>query len=322
MKPKKTKQFLLNLIIIFVLTGCCYFFYQSLFHSQTKPSKEQLPVVSKEVSSYMTDIQETIAKLFICESIVAALLISELDLISYYIQNTDLNISNSSRKTLQNCLTHLKLCQMHLKTKNVKKNKTLEQTAFGKQFVSINNSQIYFVDPGKNIQWICTEINQLKNKYTKEAYVAQKDALAEWHNFLIFYTHIRIARLLEQPVSIEPPVISTHPIARQLIEILKQKNYFQGLDIFLQQNGFRNDPNIRGWIFTAIYFDYLHMAYVNGYINMALREFLMVIEDEGLMKEAFPEITPLKNYLILLQRYKIIHSTQSINNYLIQEDKK
>jgi len=294
---------MINLIIISVIGGCGYFLYQSIFKPQIKPSTEQFTTSIK--TTCMSDIQERIATLFIRESIAAAILISEMDLISFYIQKTDIDISDSSRKILKSCLTHLKSCQMHLKANNMNNIQQLKKTAFAKKCVSINSSQVCLVDPVETFQWICTEKQQLYNQYLKKAYVHQIDELSDWHNFLIFYTHLRLAHLMNQPVSIEPPVIYAHPVARQLIEIFKQKYYFQDLDIFLQHNGFRNMPQNRGWIFTAIYFDYVYKAYVHGYINMALRDFLMDIENEPRMINAFPEITPLKNYLILLQRYKL-----------------
>ena len=304
MEQNKLKQFMINLIIISVITCCGYFLYQSVFQPQIKPSTEQYTTSRK--TSCMSDLQERVATLFIRESIAAAILISEMDLISYYIQKTDVNISEPTREILKNCLAHLKSCQLHLKAINMDKIQQLKKTAFAKRCVSINSSQVCLVDPVEIFQWICTEKQQLYNQYLKKTYVHQSVELSDWHNFLIYYTHLRLAHLMNQPISIEPPVISAHPIARQLIEIFKQKYYFQDLDIFLQHNGFRNLPQIRGWIFTAIYFDYVSMAYVNGYINMALRDFLMDIENEPLMINAFPEITPLKNYLILLQRYKLI----------------
>jgi len=282
-----------------------YKIYQLCFLKPVTPTVEQQTKISTKGSIHL-DLPEDIATLLIHNSIVSALLVAEIDLISYYIQLTELDISESDRQTLSKCLTHLQLCRNLLKNMNVETFQQLNQTAFNRTCITINKSPVCFVDPINTIHMIQTKKEGLRNERLTIQYLSQDDARVDWHNFLIYYKQLRVSRLLDQPVSIKPPVISSHQMARELIGIFKQDQYFQDLDIYLQHNGFRTSPAIRGWIFTVIYFDYVCQAYANGYINMALYDFLMDIEHETKMVKLFPEIIPLKNNLILLHRYKLI----------------
>ena len=167
-----------------------------------------------------------------------------------------------------------------------------------KQCMTINESQVCFIDPGIKIQKIQKEWPLIENVIKKYSYASN-----DWHNFIVFYMKMRLSHL-NQTEPAEPPDIQQHPVAKRLVNIFRQKDSFQGIDEYLQENGFRKNPESRGWIFTTIYFDYVRQAYNNGYINMALREFLEGISRE--MHTEIPEIAAQKNYLILLQRYKLI----------------
>jgi len=309
MQKKRILKLLLNLLMILLIMGGIYQYliktkFLQMMEEQANIEPEK--PISESTKSLHTDLTKSIATLMIIESISASLLLSEMDLLSFYSQSTDLAMSDQSRIQLKECLNHLQLCQQLLSSMNVSDQK-LEKTAFERICVSINDSLVCFVDPLQKIQWLNIEKKRLKqSSIFNEIYTTKKGKLADWHNFLIFYQHVRLSQLLNRPVTPQPPIINDHTLAQMMIDIFQQQQYFQDLDKFLQQYGFRKRPNERGWIYTTIYFDYVCKAYENGYINMALREFILDIESEPKTIKAFPNITPLKNYLILLQRYKLI----------------
>jgi len=309
MQKKIIFKILLNIFMILLILGGIYQFLFMTKFTQTKEYNANIEpekIIIESIKSLHSDLSEAIATLMITESITASLLLSEMDLLSLYVQSTELALSVQSRIQLKECLNHLQLCQQLLSSKNISDSK-LKKTAFKKICVSINDSLVCFVDPLQKIQWLNLEKKRFKNDpIFNEIYTTQKGKLADWHNFLIFYQRVRLSQLLNQPVTFQPPIIKDHMLAHMMIDVFQQQQYFQDLDKFLQQYGFRKTPKERGWIYTTIYFDYVCKAYENGYINMALREFILDIESEPTIINAFPNITPLKNYLILLQRYKLI----------------
>jgi len=299
-------------MFIFIVGGMYsiykYLFLTNFIQTMEDPeNKKTVNQISEPINTLQTDLDESIATLMITESITESLLLTEIDLLSFYIQSTDL--TDQSLTQLKEYLNHLQLCMQLLKSINdpVLSKHNIKKTAFEKTCISINDSLVCFVDPVQEVQWLNIEKNRLKQnpKYNK-IYTTQNGKPADWNNFLIFYQHLRLSQILNQTVSLQPPIIKDHMLAHMMIDIFQQQQYFQELDRFLQHYGFRKTPKMRGWIYTTIYFDYVCKAYENGYINMALREFIIDIESEPRIISTFPNITPLKNYLILLQRYKLI----------------
>jgi len=298
------KYFLFTVCFVFIVYYSCQWFPYDDPPSVTK-SMQAPKNANDTVTQFQIDLQKPLATLLIKESIAFSLILSENDLLSFYIQSSNVDISDASKQLLNTCLNQVKRCYQLL-SGNQSLEDEIRNHLFETKDIPVNDSSVSVVDPGKISLQIFNEKKHVTEHVPFHSYVFSTGKPADWHNFLIFYTKVRQMSLAPVSIPVEPPVISAHQTAQKLVSIFQQTNYFHELDKFLQQYGFRNSPDLRGWIFTAIYFDYLRRSYENGYINMVLRDFLFDIEDEKEMILDFPEITPLKNYLILLQRYKLI----------------
>jgi hypothetical protein len=269
---------------------------------------KQQTIVSTEMSlnvmrppnnetSRLLDIPETIARVLIQISIAENVMQAEHDLVSHYLGADEVDISDQSRhqlKKLDKILSQFKGKSFL----NLPEKQDVPPTVC----LTINESSVCFMNPGHLIHKCQQKWPELSKTIQQYAYKADNSVETEWHNFIVFYMRMRLNHI-QNKGSISTPVVKKHSVAKRLTVIFNHADPFQDLDAYLQEYGFRKDPVLRGWIFTAIYFDYVRLAYKNGYINMALREFL-----EGVTSQLtdIPEIVVQKNILILLQRYKLI----------------
>ena len=249
-------------------------------------------------TEFLSDIPENIARVLIKISILTNIIQTGSALTSHYIVSAeDLEIPAPSLHQLQIINKRLSYYydRIHsLLTMAVPQYPEDNPT----RCTTIKSSPVCFIEPGHLLQNIQQQWPLIESSIYDLTYSSD-----DWHNFIVFYLKMRLAHIKNsEPVA--PPNIKTHPVAMRLTAIFKHADSFQHLDRYLQENGFRKDPVLRGWIFTTIYFDYVRQAFNKGYINMALREFLEGITRE--MCNEIPEIAAQKNYLVLLQRYKLI----------------
>jgi len=249
-------------------------------------------------TSHLLDIPETIGRALIQISIAENVMQAEHDLVSHYLGADEVDISDQSRHQLKK----LKKTLSQFKDKSILTRSVLKKDVPPTNCLTINESSVCFMNPGHLIHKCQQKWPELSKTIQQYAYKADNTVETEWHNFIVFYMRMRLNHI-QNKGSISPPVVKKHPVAKRLTVIFNHADPFQDLDAYLQEYGFRKDLVLRGWIFTAIYFDYVQLAYKNGYINMALREFL-----EGVTSQLtdIPEIVVQKNILILLQRYKLI----------------
>jgi len=306
------KQLTLKLLFFVISIGALYGIAWGNFETNQKGmfnSSEKKSIKNKNALQLQRDLQKPVANFLIQYSIANALTMAEKDLISFYIKSQQFDISNEYRLILKPFLSRLKIYFRQLST--IDKPMTIENHTELKQICfPINESNVCFAESGRLIQQLFNQKETVLNKLKNPHYLSQDNettdkqkAKIDWHNFLLYYQHVQISRILNRTPG-SAPNITVHPLGKKLVAIYQKSSCFKEIDRYIQQFGFRKNPKYRGRIFTAIYFDYVCKAYQNGYINMALREFLMDIN--GQMAREYPEITFLKNSLILLQRYKLI----------------
>ncbi|CAN2039754.1 exported hypothetical protein [Candidatus Magnetomoraceae bacterium gMMP-15] len=252
----------------------------------------------------LKDIPKSISNMLIYESLIETISRAEIDLISFYLKKYDnKKFPQKERKIAERYISYchqaLKFldCYQVFKFLNCKIKNTSQISNENAAKIKIDKYEVLLYDPRK----IFIQMNALNKTAIKDCEKMMIIKGNQWNNFLVFYVrNVRKCSLIKE-TAWKQKLTGGHPRILLLFEIFNQKDYFSALDSYIQQYGFRK---ARGEIWTAIYFDYVLSAYFKGYINMALREFLenMVESD---MKQ-FDYIKYLRNYLILLQREKII----------------
>jgi len=294
--------------IILIIGFASFFFLHDKMPRQPDETKreilikknQQQKIQSLDTETLLTDLPENIGRFFMCTSIASNLIQAEQDLLSFYRNSDEVIQTQDSFNQLIKIHDHLFKFQSKISSLI-----DIDITAYHhdepKICITPNDSLVCFMYPDFIIQKIQRDWQNISRTIKGFSYVSKEES--DWHNFLVFYMKMRL-HLLNSAFKYNPPSIYSHPEAKLLLKIFKHTEPFQGMDNYLQENGFRKRPEYRGWIFTAIYFEYVRIAYNKGYINMALRQFLGdYAREKG---NEIPEIITQNNCLILLQRYKLI----------------
>ena len=251
-------------------------------------------------SKTLKDIPPEIADVLINKSVIICMAKSEMILLHYYAKKYNKTIfptkdRETAKKYIRYCSDTLTIMDQQQEMKQYLK--YLNQKPSDNLHIGEHTLIVY--DP----RHIYAKVNR-QELLTKRCRIYQTIADNQWHNFLIYYMcQLRQGKDIDLNAYCNLDQV-THSIQKQFYSIFNRNDYFVELDRFLQQFGFRKNPKSRGEFWTVLYFDYLVQAFDKGHINMVLREFLEGMDSS--LKQRFPEVKYLRNYLILLQREKLI----------------
>ena len=269
---------------------------KKIFENSEQNNHEKLDASQKNSKRLtLNDLPADVANFFIYESVLKCLSMSEMELLKYLLNKYDNNLTAEDKNLLKQ---YIRFCSKALTLFNKKDLSVKVSSGVSSESFKIGDDAITLYDP----RHIVMKINQIKLDQTFFCNQFKQIPDNHWHNFLVYYMcNIRLHKQFHTYIDIKS---IHHPIKRQFFSIFTQKDYYVSLDRFLQQFGFRKDTASRGEFWTVLYFDYLYRAFEKGYVNMVLRQFLEGLD--SLVNNRFPEVKYLRNYLIIMQREKLI----------------
>jgi hypothetical protein len=151
-------------------------------------------------NTLLLDLPESVARSLVQMSIAKNLIASEYALISHYITSDDIDIEKPTRKKLMELREHLTILHDNKST-------IIDREIFIRTdrntCVSINESQVCFMDPAFMMQQCQTDWSIITSKLASWPYVNQDTVMAEWHNFIVYYMKMRVNRI--KHISTPPP---------------------------------------------------------------------------------------------------------------------